>query len=316
MAEDKPKPELNNSVLWPPIFLVLIILLLGTIVERNNLIGEVDENRLNPGQVDTTAGEFSFSGLLGKGDLSLGKNIINIRETAVRQFPGGSILGFQKKLEIGKLMEGPVDQFGVSWWRINYEDAPDGWVDSDFVSAKITGVKAINIFPILYEIFKPVGYILSFFLLILLILIKLMLGREGKVSKKQLEVKDELAAKRREVQKPIEDFSKDEKIKNPQWEHVQTLIKTENPNDWRQAVIEADIMLDEMLRKMSYKGLSIGDMLKTVERTDFATLDKAWEAHKFRNEIAHTGSSFAFSKAEAERVIKLYQDVFDEFYMI
>ena len=57
-------------------------------------------------------------------------------------------------------------------------------------------------------------------------------------------------------------------------------------------------------------------MLKQVEASDFSTLDKAWEAHKFRNEIAHTGSEFVISKDEADRVISLFDAVFSEFYYV
>ncbi len=71
-----------------------------------------------------------------------------------------------------------------------------------------------------------------------------------------------------------------------------------------------------MLTRMNYEGDSIGDKLKQIEESDFITLNKAWEAHKIRNHIAHRGGDFTFSKSEAERVINLYRQVFEEFYYI
>jgi hypothetical protein len=100
------------------------------------------------------------------------------------------------------------------------------------------------------------------------------------------------------------------------WENVQRHIESNNSNDWRQAIMEADIMLDDLLNKMEYKGDSIGEKLKRVEKSDFETLDSAWEAHKFRNQIAHEGSAMEVNQYEAKRVINLYKKVFEEFYYI
>ena len=100
------------------------------------------------------------------------------------------------------------------------------------------------------------------------------------------------------------------------WESVMRHIESNNQNDWRQAIMEADIMLDDLLNKMEYHGESIGEKLKRVERSDFNTLDEAWEAHKVRNQIAHEGSAMALNQYEAKRVINLYKKVFEEFYYI
>jgi hypothetical protein len=100
------------------------------------------------------------------------------------------------------------------------------------------------------------------------------------------------------------------------WETVQKHITSTNENDWKQAIIESDIILDEILTKMGYHGESVGEKLKRVEPADFNSLDDAWEAHKVRNRIAHDGSSFAIGQHEAQTVINLYKKVFEEFYYI
>ena len=68
-----------------------------------------------------------------------------------------------------------------------------------------------------------------------------------------------------------------------------------------------------MLDKMGYHGATMGDKLKSIEPSDFDTLQEAWEAHKIRNAIAHEGSDYTINKPEAERVVKLFQKVFEEF---
>lgn len=100
------------------------------------------------------------------------------------------------------------------------------------------------------------------------------------------------------------------------WDRVTTLIESQNQNDWRQAIIEADIILGELLTKLGYQGEGIGEQLRRVEKGDFKTLIEAWEAHKIRNEIAHSGSDYSFSQHDAKRVIHLYRKVFEEFFYI
>jgi len=100
------------------------------------------------------------------------------------------------------------------------------------------------------------------------------------------------------------------------WQSVQSRLASHSEGDWRLAIIEADIILDEMLQRMGYHGEGIGEKLKNAEKSDFTTLDLAWEAHKIRNRIAHDGPSFHLTHEEARRVIGLFEKVFQEFYFI
>jgi len=103
------------------------------------------------------------------------------------------------------------------------------------------------------------------------------------------------------------------KTENKKWVKVKEHASSANPSDWRLAILEADILLGDLLTKLGYKGEGIGEQLKSVERIDFQTLDLAWEAHKIRNSIAHEGSDFVLSPNEAKRVIGLFEEVFKEF---
>jgi hypothetical protein len=100
------------------------------------------------------------------------------------------------------------------------------------------------------------------------------------------------------------------------WKKVTEHANSTNPNDWKQAIIEADIMLDQLITKLGYRGESVGEKLKRATKGDFKTLDQAWEAHKVRNRIAHDGSAFDINEIEVKRVIGLYRQVFEEFYHI
>ena len=100
------------------------------------------------------------------------------------------------------------------------------------------------------------------------------------------------------------------------WEKIVANSESTNSSDWRLAIIEADIMLDELLEKLQLPGDTMGEKLKAVEKSDFNTIDNAWEAHKFRNMIAHEGQNFMVNQREIRRIIALYESVFKEFSII
>ena len=99
---------------------------------------------------------------------------------------------------------------------------------------------------------------------------------------------------------------------HPRWEHIQSLLEGGSPSQWREAITEADIMLEDVLTKEGYKGNGVGEKLKSVTQEDLGTLQDAWEAHKVRNQIAHQGSTFDLSETVAQRTIAHYEAVFRE----
>ena len=110
-----------------------------------------------------------------------------------------------------------------------------------------------------------------------------------------------------------------EGVENPtekRWQRVVDHVTSERESDWRLAVLEADVLLDEMVTHLGYHGDSLGEKLKSIEKSDFTTLDKAWEAHAVRNNIAHQGGTFVLTEREAKRIVELYEEVFREFRFI
>ncbi len=101
--------------------------------------------------------------------------------------------------------------------------------------------------------------------------------------------------------------------KNTKWEKILALANSENPSDRRMAVIEADVMLEELLENLGYRGDSVGEILKSVDKNQFSSIDAAWEAHKVRNTLVHSGSDFQITERETKRVIVLFEEVFREF---
>jgi hypothetical protein len=103
---------------------------------------------------------------------------------------------------------------------------------------------------------------------------------------------------------------------NPRWEHIQSLVHTTSASHWREAIIEADIMLDEVLAHRGYVGDGVGGKLKAIEPRELRSLNDAWEVHKIRNQIAHEGSKFDLSATLAQRTIARYESIFRELKVI
>lgn len=99
---------------------------------------------------------------------------------------------------------------------------------------------------------------------------------------------------------------------NPKWKIVEKYHNSANQSDWKLAIIEADIMLYEVLSKSGFIGESIGDMLKNTDKSKLSSLDDAWSAHKVRNQIAHSGTDYVLSKDLLDKTIEKYKKVFDE----
>lgn len=101
--------------------------------------------------------------------------------------------------------------------------------------------------------------------------------------------------------------------KNARWEEVVRLGSSPSESDWRRAIMEADIILGNMLEHLGYRGQSIGDKLKDANPLQFTTLDLAWKAHKVRNDIAHAGEGYHLSERDTAATLDFYRRVFEEF---
>jgi hypothetical protein len=121
------------------------------------------------------------------------------------------------------------------------------------------------------------------------------------------------AMERRELEALTHAAISGEDTENERWQQILSYAASDDEELWRLAIIEADVMLDEMLEAAGYQQDSLGDKLRSVEKSDFRTIEQAWEAHKLRNAIAHEGSAYDLNRRELQRAINQYREVFNEF---
>ena len=73
------------------------------------------------------------------------------------------------------------------------------------------------------------------------------------------------------------------------WGEIEVLVRSGRPSGFKTAVLEADTLLDYVLKGLGYKGQTMGDRMKSIPRDQFERrfFDDMWSAHKIRNEMVH-----------------------------
>ena len=104
---------------------------------------------------------------------------------------------------------------------------------------------------------------------------------------------------------PLEDRSS-------RWREIKGHMDSDIPEQWKMAIIEADALIDSILKKTGYEGDTLGEKLKNIEPSDFDNIQNVWEAHKIRNRIVHD-SKYPITKEEAKGVIGKYEKALKEF---
>lgn len=68
------------------------------------------------------------------------------------------------------------------------------------------------------------------------------------------------------------------------WQELQKQLA--DKRTWPLAIIDADKLLDEALKRRKFKGKTMGERLVSAQR-DLSSNDTVWYAHKMRNKIVH-----------------------------
>lgn len=84
------------------------------------------------------------------------------------------------------------------------------------------------------------------------------------------------------------------------WLELLNLVKT--PEGMSLAVINADKLLDEALRRRHFKGGSMGERLVSAQH-NLSDNDRVWYAHKLRNRLVHETDA-RIKKKDAVRALE------------
>lgn len=151
-----------------------------------------------------------------------------------------------------------------------------------------------------YKIFAAA---VSYFLIAIIIYIAYLMYQLNKPTPKKIEEEIE------------EDFGKiPESAKtdvSPKWQEILEKVSSPNPSEWKMALIEADSLVDDLLKKIGYPGETMGERLKYVDSSKITSINDLWEAHKVRNIIVHEPDR-AVSRQEIEKAMEGFEKVLDE----
>ncbi|MBI5254462.1 hypothetical protein HY932_01635 [Candidatus Falkowbacteria bacterium] len=90
------------------------------------------------------------------------------------------------------------------------------------------------------------------------------------------------------------------------WKEVCDIMKVKKEMNYKLAIIEADKLLDHILKAMNFQGDTMGDRLK-VAIYRFPKLRKVIWAHRVRNQIVHE-VNYGLRHGVAKLLLKLYRN--------
>jgi hypothetical protein len=189
----------------------------------------------------------------------------------------------------------------IPFVRLNTSGGDNPFGDIGSIFSFFTSDSFIELLYTLWTYFSIASYILCIIMLVLYVYASTRRNLYSHLADQQL----------RDAEKMYDEHYRGT-AKNSRMQDVLTHSSSANPGDWKLAIIEADIILDDILKEQGYVGNSLGERLKSISPQQLASLNDAWEAHKVRNKIAHDGSDFIVTKRVAQETIVKYQRVFTE----
>ncbi|MFH1461217.1 MAG: hypothetical protein ABIF84_02245 [Patescibacteria group bacterium] len=95
-------------------------------------------------------------------------------------------------------------------------------------------------------------------------------------------------------------------VMEERWRGVENKLAAGDENSYKLAIIEADKIFDELLKRLNLPGQDMGERLKGLSSNQIGNLDDVWQAHRLRNRIVHE-PDFRPNVTEVKRAIDSYQ---------
>ena len=96
-----------------------------------------------------------------------------------------------------------------------------------------------------------------------------------------------------------------------QWERIKARIVRGSEAEWKLAVIEADKLCDNILRRMGYHGESMDQRLKAIKPAQLSSLENLKVAHQVYLTVVQD-PSFSPSQYEAQEALRNYETFLQE----
>jgi hypothetical protein len=91
------------------------------------------------------------------------------------------------------------------------------------------------------------------------------------------------------------------------WEKIRKRMKSKNESDYKVSIIEADNIIDDLIKRMGYKGENMTERLDGINPGQVENIEDLKKAHEIRNRIIHD-ESFKLNKEEAEKTLSYFEE--------
>ncbi len=150
----------------------------------------------------------------------------------------------------------------------------------------------------LFGTFKTVLMILSVILAAILAII--VIKMRGLIKERVVELKTELNP-------PGEAVS----AHDNRWQEIKSHVNSFKESEWKFAVIEADKLVDDVLKSAGFAGESMGERLMLIKPDQLLNLQYLWDAHKLRNLLVHD-VNYQITHRQAIWAVEAFENVLRE----
>ncbi len=99
------------------------------------------------------------------------------------------------------------------------------------------------------------------------------------------------------------------------WSKIERRLETDDPSQFKLAVLEADNLADEIMIKIGYAGKNMSERLEELKRQNVDNFDDLTEAHQIRNKIIRD-KNFVLIKQDAQKILQSYRKFLEDFEII
>ena len=97
------------------------------------------------------------------------------------------------------------------------------------------------------------------------------------------------------------------------WQEIETTSNLGGPSNYKASIMEADKLVDYVLKAKGFRGETFGERLKNAQKKfpNYNDYNNLWFSHKVRNNIAHE-ATHDLNSTEAKRAIEYFKKALKE----
>lgn len=151
--------------------------------------------------------------------------------------------------------------------------------------------------------FSVIKFILGIYVIVLILDLVLLffqrgLGEDLRITLFGSDIPRELMASRSRMKKD--------------WKRIKKELESGDEKKYKVAIIKADAIIEDILRKLKYKGENFSELVANIPEGQVEHVDDIKKAHEVRNRIVHD-ENFPVDKKLAEEMFSLYEQFLEYF---